>query len=127
MIKTFFANHLLLFFAVFTSSISAFIMKWRLNNLTLSLQDKFLDNLKIYFFLLFDPYVMICIFLTLTSTLLWMMAITKLDISYALPFTFFSVIIVSILAFFILGENISFFRLFGFLIMFVSLIIISRS
>lgn len=72
-------------------------------------------------------YLLGGLFLYGVSAIFWIFAISKLDLSYAYPMVAFGYVIVSLLAFFILGESISPLRVIGLCTIVLGVLIISKS
>ena len=109
-----------LFSSLFISCISSVIVKWRISQFDFA-GKSIAANLKQGFFILLDPFIFFCIFLTLIAGILWMLAISKLDLSIAYPFTLLSLFLIALMSFFFLGESFHFKKLLGYLIIFIGL------
>ncbi len=98
--------HLIAIMAPILASISQIIIKWQTNQAG-QLPDE-LGN-KIWFLLefLLRPWVLFAMFITFAGGVSWIVAMTKLDLSYAYPYVASTFIIVPLLAAFLLGEHIS--------------------
>jgi drug/metabolite transporter (DMT)-like permease len=73
-----------------------------------------------------NPYVFIGLFIYGLSTIFWLIALSRVDLSYAYPFVSLSYGIMLIAAWLIFHENLNTYRLIGTLIICLGVLIISR-
>lgn len=105
-------SHLFAIMAPILASISQVIIKWQTNQAG-QLPDEFADKAWFLLEFLIRPWVLFAMFATFASGVSWIIAMTKLDLSYAYPYVAASFIIVPLLAVFILGESFATPRLIG--------------
>lgn len=74
-----------------------------------------------------NKFVVIGIILYAFSAVLWLGALSALDVSYAYPFLSISYILVAILAFIFLKENVSLIRWTGIIVIIIGVYLISRT
>jgi multidrug transporter EmrE-like cation transporter len=74
-----------------------------------------------------NPYVCIGLFVYLCGTFLWLVALSRVDLSYAYPFASLSYIVIIIGAWLFFGERIDMWRILGSLAIITGVIFISRS
>ncbi len=98
--------HLFAFAAPVLASISQVIIKWQTNQIEQLPEDLYNKAWFLLEFLL-RPWVIFAMFATFISGVSWIMAMTKLDLSYAYPYVATTFIIVPLLAILLLGESIS--------------------
>jgi multidrug transporter EmrE-like cation transporter len=67
------------------------------------------------------------LFCYVISILLWMVVLSRVDVSFAYPFLSIGYIVSSIAGYFLFGENVSLNRIIGILIICVGVVLISRS
>ena len=79
------------------------------------------------FEMLFNPYIMLSLFLTLLSGLSWMIAMTKFDISYAYPFTTLGFVLVFLFSIFLFHEPLTWQKTIGLFFIVAGIIISSKS
>lgn len=83
----FFINNLYIFLTVAFAVSSQLIIKWQMSSVNFDSDATLINKFLFTFGMLFKPYIIISLILTLLSGLSWMIAMTKFDISYAYPFT----------------------------------------
>lgn len=118
-----------LFFTILTTVCSQLIIKWRVSSYVTSLlpmPEAITGKLLFLFKVIFDPFIFIALCLTFTSGLCWMATMTKLEISYAYPFTMLGFIAVLSLSMILFGESCNIYKITGALIIVLGVIITSR-
>ncbi len=88
------------------------VIKWRVMKYG-DLPDAFLDKAKFLVALLFDPYIVSGLAAALIAGLLWMAAMTKLDLSHAYPFMGSTFVLVLLFSGLFLHETITLQKLIG--------------
>jgi len=73
-----------------------------------------------------NPYVFIGLLTNVISTIFWLIALSRVDLSYAYPYVSLSYGIVLIVAWLIFHENLNAYRLIGTLIVCLGVLVISR-
>ncbi len=86
-----------------------------------------ISNALTAFIAVFEPFVFLGLIIYFLSSITWIIAISKTDISYAYPFISLSYVIVAILGWLFLNEKISFLRIIGISIIMIGVYIISKS
>jgi multidrug transporter EmrE-like cation transporter len=86
-----------------------------------------LEKFQFAFSMLFNPYIILSILLTLLSGLSWMIAMTKFDISYAYPFTTLGYVLILIFSALLFNENIDMYKLVGIFLIIFGIVITSKS
>lgn len=74
-----------------------------------------------------NPYVVIGLGIYVVSTLFWLMALSRVDLSYAYPFTSLGYVVMLTAAWLIFHEGITPLRLLGSLVVCLGVFLISRS
>ena len=74
-----------------------------------------------------NPYVVIGLGIYVCGTLFWLMALSRVDLSYAYPFASLSYVVMLVASWQLFNEDITVLRLLGTLIVCVGVFIISRS
>lgn len=115
----FFVNHLYIFLTVAFAVSSQLIIKWQMKNISLEDTISMFDKFLFAFNMLFNPYILLSIILTLLSGLSWIIAMSKFDISYAYPFTALGFVFILIFSHLLFNETITIYKYIG-----VSLIVI---
>ncbi len=104
--------HLFAIAAPILASISQIIIKWQTNQVS-SFPDEFTDKVWFIADFLLRPWVLFAMLATFASGVSWIIAMTKLDLSYAYPYVAATFIIVPLLAILLLGESISTGKIIG--------------
>ena len=74
-----------------------------------------------------NPYVVIGLGIYVCGTLFWLMALSRVDLSYAYPFASLSYVVMLVASWQLFSENISPLRLAGTLVVCLGVFLISRS
>ena len=101
------------------------IIKWQVLKVG-QLPATFLDKLLFVGNLLLNPWIISCGVATLCATGAWMMAMTKIELSTAYPFTVLSFILVMILSSVLFHETISNAKIIGSVLVITGIIVVSR-
>lgn len=73
-----------------------------------------------------NPYIFLGLLMAVTSTVSWMMTLSRLELSFAYPFLSLAFPLVLIFSFIILGEKSSIMQCLGIFVIFIGLVIISK-
>ncbi|MDH5711962.1 MAG: EamA family transporter [Gammaproteobacteria bacterium] len=73
-----------------------------------------------------NPWVFGGMFMHVSALVVWLWALTRVDISFAYPFLAVGYIFVSLLAWYWLGENITSTRISGMAIIIIGIVVLSR-
>jgi multidrug transporter EmrE-like cation transporter len=111
---------LLIFLSVFAGAVGQIFLK--LGAMRSSASDE-IDLFKTYV----NFYVIFGLFLYGTSALIWILALRKVELSYAYPMVSFGYVIVFLVSIIFLGESVSFMKIIGLIVILIGIIIISRS
>lgn len=120
-------NHFYIFLTIAFAVSSQLIIKWKMSSFSLSEYETISEKFVFAFTMLFNPYIMISLILTLFSGLSWMIAMTKFDISYAYPFTTLGFVLVFLFSVVFFHEPFTWQKVLGLLFIIVGIIISSRS
>ena len=118
-----------LFTALAANVTSQLLIKWRVSNHIVSLlplPDKIFDKFIFVLKILIDPFIFSACLLTLTGGLLWIATMTKMEISYAYPFTMLGFIAVLVLSVLLFGESMNIYKIIGCSIIVIGVLITSR-
>lgn len=115
--------------AILCGVISQLIVKWR-TSLVFSMKsipDELVEKI-IWFIMnvLMDPFIILSLVLTFMGGVLWMLTLSKLDISFAYPFTSLGYVIVLISSYFLFGEPVNMYKIVGTVLVVAGLIVSSR-
>ena len=75
----------------------------------------------------FNPYVFMGLLTYFLSSMIWIMALSQTEVSYAYPFASLSYVIVTILGYLILNETITTLRIIGVSIIILGVYVVSKS
>lgn len=107
---------------------SQLIMKWRISGrfAGLKLPEGIWPKILILFTILFDPFVFSGLVATFVSGLCWMATMSKLEISYAYPFTSLGFAFVVVLSWLLFGETMNVWKLAGVLLIMAGIAVASQ-
>jgi drug/metabolite transporter (DMT)-like permease len=88
------------------------ILKWRMNDLG-ELPQGTLNKLTSLVYLVFDPKVFSVLFAAFLTSLAWMAAMTRFDLSHAYPFMSLNFVVVLLLSGWLLSEPVTLQRALG--------------
>ena len=77
--------------------------------------------------LLMQPWVLSSVFATFVAGLAWMLALTRFELSYAYPWMGVNYLLVLLLGIALFGEQMSYGKIIGTLLVIVGLIVLARS
>jgi len=101
------------------------IIKWRIDSIKFSLSGTLSEKLMTIVSLLFDKFIVIGLISAVCAAILWMIALSKLNLSHAYPVIIALVITLTVLSSVIfLGETLSFFKILGIAIILLGLAIL---
>ncbi|QOR62204.1 SMR family transporter [Sulfurovum sp. ST-21] len=124
---TYIVNHLYIFLSILFAVTSQLVIKWKMNEYDLTQYPSIIEKFSFAFSMLFNPYIILSIFLTLLSGLSWMIAMTKFDISYAYPFTALGFVFILIFSALLFHEPITWHKFIGILLITSGILITSKS
>jgi len=101
------------------------IIKWRIDSIKFSLSGTLSEKLMTIVSLLFDKFIVIGLISAVCAAILWMIALSKLNLSHAYPVIIALVITLTVLSSVIfLGETLSFFKILGIALILLGLAIL---
>ena len=120
--------HLYLVGTIVLSVYSQLIMKWRISGRFsgLRIPDGIWPKIVTLLTVVFDPFVFSGLVATFVSGLCWMATMSKLEISYAYPFTSLGFVAVVLLSAMLFGESLNAWRLVGVLLIVVGVTVASQ-
>ncbi len=122
----FFINHLYIFLSIFFAVSSQLIIKWKMSAFDLSGHEGIVAKFFFAFSMLFNPWIMLSIFLTLLSGLSWMIAMTKFDISYAYPYTALGFVLILIFSALLFHEPLNGAKVLGVLLIVSGIFVVAK-
>ena len=123
----FFADHLYIFLSITFAVSSQLIIKWKMRAFDLGSHPGLIEKFTFAFSMLFNPYIMLSIFLTLMSGLSWMIAMTRFEISYAYPFTALGFVLIFFFSALLFHETITAEKVIGAVLIVAGIYVTSRS
>ena len=123
-----FLAHGFLALTILLSVYSQLIIKWRMSGRFAGLRvpDGVWPKVVTLFTVLFDPFVFTGLVATFVSGLCWMATMSKLEISYAYPFTSLGFVAVVLLSYILFGEALNAWRIVGVLLIVVGVTVASQ-
>jgi len=120
--------HIYLVLTIALSVYSQLIMKWRISGRFAELKIPEGIWLKVItlFTVLFDPFVFTGLVATFVSGLCWMATMSKLDISYAYPFTSLGFALVVLLSWILFGEPLNAWKIGGVVLIMAGIAVASQ-
>ena len=120
--------HLYLVGTIVLSVYSQLIMKWRISGRFsgLRIPDGIWPKVATLFTVVFDPFIFSGLVATFISGLCWMATMSKLEISYAYPFTSLGFVAVVLLSALLFGESLNIWRIVGVLLIVVGVTVASQ-
>ncbi|MBK2094144.1 EamA family transporter [Francisella philomiragia] len=122
----FMINNLYIFMTVAFAVSSQLIIKWQMSSVNLDSHITILDKFIFAFSMLFKPYIILSLILTLLSGLSWMIAMTKFEISYAYPFTTLGFVLILFFSNILFHEPLTWQKIIGVILIILGLIISSK-
>lgn len=98
------------------------ILKWRLNQLG-ELPEPIFDKILFLLKSIFDPYIFSGFFSAFIASLLWMITMTKFEITKAYPFMSLAPALVFMVGVFFLGEHFTIGKVIGLIIIILGIIV----
>ena len=120
--------HLYLASTIATSVYSQMIMKWRISGrfAGLKIPEGVWPKVLTLFTVLFDPFVFSGLVATFISGLCWMATMSKLESGYAYPFTSLGFVLVVLLSYFLFGESLNAWRIWGVILIVAGITVASQ-
>ena len=120
--------HGFLALTILLSVYSQLIIKWRMSGrfAGLRIPDGVWPKVVTLFTVLFDPFVFTGLVATFVSGLCWMATMSKLEISYAYPFTALGFVLVLVFSHLFFGESFNLMKLGGVLLIIGGIAVASR-
>ena len=111
---------------IFLTVYGQLILKWRISkygNMPDLVQEKLLFLLRLFG----DPFILSGFVAAFGASLFWMAAITKVDVSYAYPFTSAAFLIVLLFSVFIFNEPLTWHKIIGSILIVSGIFVVSQS
>lgn len=113
---------------ILLSVYSQIMIKWRISNHfpDLHLPEGIWNKIVLLLTIVFDPFIFSGLVATFASGLFWMATMTKLDISFAYPFTSLGFVLVLLFSVLLLGESLNVYKIAGVACIMLGIFITSR-
>ena len=120
--------HFYLIATIVLAVYSQLIMKWRISGrfAGLKIPESVWSKVETLFTVLFDTFVFTGLVATFVSGLCWMATMSKLEISYAYPFTSLGFVAVVLLSALFFGEDLNAWRIVGVLLIVAGVTVASQ-
>lgn len=122
----FILSHFYILITILLAVSSQLIIKWKMSGFSFSNYQTWQEKFLLALSMLFNPYILLALFLTFFSGLTWMIAMTKFEISYAYPFTTLGLILITIFSIIFFNESINIYKFFGIIIVCLGVYILSK-
>lgn len=119
------SSFVLILLCVSLNTFAQVLMKRGLNRLGV-LEFQWSDLLTTIFKVAQNPFIVSGIFCFVLSLGLWLMALSRLELSVAYPMLSISYILTALLGYWFLGENLSTLRVFGIVVIMFGVYLVSR-
>jgi uncharacterized membrane protein len=127
MMLKFLLNHTYILLTIFFGVSSQLIIKWQMSQYSFEDYSSMYEKFLFAFGMLFNPYIILSLLLTLFSGLSWMIAMTKFDISYAYPYTTLGFVFILIFSSIFFNETVSINKIIGIVLIVAGIIISSKN
>jgi multidrug transporter EmrE-like cation transporter len=127
MVAHFLTNHAYIFLSILFAVGSQLIIKWKMSGFDLSHYSSYFEKFLFAFGMLFNPWIMLSILLTLLSGMSWMIAMTKFDISYAYPYTALGFVLILIFSALLFHEPMTWNKVVGVLLIAAGIVVVSKN
>lgn len=120
--------HFYLAATIATSVYSQLIIKWRISGrfAGLKIPEGIWPKIATLFTVIFDPFILSGLVATFVSGLCWMATMSKLEISYAYPFTSLGFVLVVLLSGLLFGETLNAWRICGVILIVAGITVASQ-
>ena len=122
----FFSHHIYIFLALGFAVSSQLIIKWKMSGFSYNDFDSWQDRYSFAFSMLINPYIILALAFSVLAGVTWMIAMTKFELSYAYPFTIFSLIFVTLFSIIFFEEQVNAHKIIGIVLVAIGIFTISR-
>jgi len=125
--NNFISSNFYILLSIALGVVSQLIVKWKMSSVSLDTAETFIGKLMIAVNMLLDPFIILAMIFTFLAGLIWMMAMTKVELSYAYPFTSLGFILVLVFSAYFFQENMTNEKILGSILIMIGIIISGRS
>ena len=113
---------------IILSVYSQIMIKWRISRHfgDIHMPEEWVERFLLLFRIIFDPFIFSGLVATFASGLFWMATMTKLDISFAYPFTSLGFVLVLLCSWLLLGETMNAYKITGVICIMLGIVITSK-
>jgi multidrug transporter EmrE-like cation transporter len=122
----FLSQHIYIFITLAFTVSSQLIIKWKMSDFSYNDFSSWQDRYSFAFSMLINPYIILALTFTLLAGVSWMIAMTKFELSYAYPFTIFSLIFVTLFSIIFFEEQVNAYKIIGIILVAIGIFTISR-
>ena len=122
----FLSQHIYIFITLAFSVSSQLIIKWKMSDFSYNDFSSWQDRYSFAFSMLINPYIILALTFTVLAGVSWMIAMTKFELSYAYPFTIFSLIFVTLFSIIFFEEQVNAYKIIGIILVAIGIFTISR-
>ena len=122
----FFSHHIYIFLALGFAVSSQLIIKWKMSEFSYNDFVSWQDRYSFAFSMLINPYIILALAFSVLAGVTWMIAMTKFELSYAYPFTIFSLIFVTLFSIIFFEEQVNAYKIIGIILVAIGIFTISR-
>ena len=122
----FFSHHIYIFLALGFAVSSQLIIKWKMSEFSYNDFVSWQDRYSFAFSMLINPYIILALTFSVLAGVTWMIAMTKFELSYAYPFTIFSLIFVTLFSIIFFEEQLNAHKIIGIVLVAIGIFTISR-
>ncbi len=122
----FLLDHIYILSAILLGVASQLLIKWKMSEYSLDNHETFYQKFLFGLSMLTNPYIIFSLLLTFIAGILWMIAMTKFDLSYAYPFTALSFVLILVFTALFFHEPISTQKIIGSACVIMGIVIASK-
>jgi multidrug transporter EmrE-like cation transporter len=122
----FLSQHIFIFLSLGFAVSSQLIIKWKMSGFSYDDFASWQDKYSFAFSMLINPYIILALAFSVLSGVSWMIAMTKFELSYAYPFTIFSLIFITLFSIIFFEEQVNAHKIIGIILVAIGIFTISR-
>ena len=122
----FLSQHIYIFITLAFTVSSQLIIKWKMSDFSYNDFSSWQDRYSFAFSMLINPYIILALAFSVLAGVTWMIAMTKFELSYAYPFTIFSLIFVTLFSIIFFEEQVNAHKIIGIVLVAIGIFTISR-
>ena len=119
-------QHIYIFLSLAFAVSSQLIIKWKMLDNSYNDFSSWQDRYLFAFSMLINPYIISALIFSVLAGVTWMIAMTKFELSYAYPFTVFSLIFITLFSIIFFEEQVNAHKIIGIILRAIGIFSISR-